>query len=419
MLFEPSQQNGIVLPSYFDPRANGESSVPTARGGLRAEMKRFDRQANDQELRYVHVSPFDQACMKYIFASSFSEDLEFEDFAAIVVLGVSMLINLASVVSNVVTAASGGQSTLSTIVFSVECFVVYANFSLLIAVAIDTIRNEKYGCDTAADALFLCNNVTSFSVLRLLSYASPSAASRVILQQLHNARDWQDRLAVAYVILKLLAAFAIAIAAVVLKLPQVFFTALPVSQWTASQWLQLIGLVLNLSKIDRSYETETKILLGAVHQHYMPPGGPKDRDDRELGLYSKLLQTFHIEEELTFEVFEVIFDFHFGVNFVDNVEGKKMKFWNFLAFLIQLDNDKLRKYLQMTQSMAPHFESGRKAFQAAVLEQDALAMDLALWRTDPTQDCVIDLEEAHPELFRTVYTCVDPSEAIENAAQHL
>jgi hypothetical protein len=121
---------------------------------------------------------------------------------------------------------------------------------------------------------------------------------------------------------------------------------------------------------------------------------------------------FGLDDDVTFELFEVIFDYHFGVGEIQTPAGKRAKFWNFISFMLQLDNEKLRQYLHMTRSRASFFEDGRKAFGKGVLEGDTLAMDMALWRSDPIRPSVIDLCHQQRHKFQTIFECDDPSDAI-------
>ncbi|CUG36612.1 membrane-associated protein, putative [Bodo saltans] len=82
-----------------------------------------------------------------------------------------------------------------------------------------------------------------------------------------------------------------------------------------------------------------------------------------------------------------------------------LRFMNFFTFILKIDNNLLRKFLQMSSSPLLFYEQGRKSFQQAYEENDIVGMNLALWRSDPEDRNTVQWSLRHEQCFNIVFRC--------------
>eukprot|EP00658_Telonema_sp_P-2_P042513 TRINITY_DN30529_c0_g1_i2.p1 TRINITY_DN30529_c0_g1~~TRINITY_DN30529_c0_g1_i2.p1 ORF type:complete len:286 (-),score=70.00 TRINITY_DN30529_c0_g1_i2:40-783(-) len=87
---------------------------------------------------------------------------------------------------------------------------------------------------------------------------------------------------------------------------------------------------------------------------------------------------------------------------------RAMKAFNFMAFILHVDNQSLRRYLQMVDSPLKFYADGNKAFSACVRARDVPGMEMMLWRSDPDYNSTLVRGEKLPNTFRLTFTCEDP-----------
>lgn len=547
---------------------------------------RLDEQARFFGRRHTArlIPIYNQGCLKYIFAEAFDSSFDIKEVVGVLTFIASIFVNLASAVVNMNDSVTQdpGESVLawvrvlSQFIFIAEFVVIFGLFALFLATIADAFCRRGIGTDLATDLVTLGTEIAGFSSIKIVAWISPSAASRWILLEIKRSYGQQQKFRVLLMLLGYIGACVLAAATVILKLTQIDFTSsVPIADWTLSQWLQLIGLIMNLSKVDGSYSTETRCLLDSVHQHFCPPGGPRDENPKSEALVSRIWSFFQIPRRLHYELFEVVFDFHFGTGAesrrntttspvarqesmaspqlfppsfstgaqfsqdqssgvaapqpdggaaaatasapehddtreqvveqetasrqqvepedganrqddiapestsvevaplgrksarkrpapgeaatytdyvvdkepeLDNLFSKSedrrtaaraavaaeqqqgggdavasrrstfaewkhdvRKMLNFAAFLLKIDNELLRQYLQMTQSPLHFYASGRRAYTKAYELGDQLTMDMTLWRSDPTSDRVMRWAHKNPKSFRLFLRCEDPS----------
>eukprot|EP00658_Telonema_sp_P-2_P023329 TRINITY_DN19345_c0_g1_i1.p1 TRINITY_DN19345_c0_g1~~TRINITY_DN19345_c0_g1_i1.p1 ORF type:complete len:244 (-),score=43.87 TRINITY_DN19345_c0_g1_i1:90-821(-) len=174
------------------------------------------------------------------------------------------------------------------------------------------------------DIIDVAKIVASFSVLKVVRVASISFIQERLIPRFQMAVSCWDYIRAVIFVIGWAVLVVVAGGAVVLKVSQVYFTGvISIEEWTIGQVVQLIGLVSNLAKVDTSYDAETAALLSAVHKHYRGPGGPDSLDPKNEGLYSLILTKLDIPRSRSYELFESVFDYHFGKE--DKKKSRQMR----------------------------------------------------------------------------------------------
>ncbi|ESL10678.1 hypothetical protein TRSC58_01584 [Trypanosoma rangeli SC58] len=312
--------------------------------------------------------------------------------------------------------------TMSGVVFFSEFLVVYTLFLFLIIVTLHAIVCDNVGAKLAGDIAALSNRISTFSTFRVVAIVSPAFAINHIFPIFQNAMTLTDYLRAVVLFLLWLCACVLAMAAVMLKMTQISFTSShSITNWSLSEFIQLIGLTMNLARLDDSYTTETEVLLDAVHHHFCSPGIPRGLNRVEC-LYTRICDFLSLSRPTNYEYFDVIFNYHF--KYKQNPEKmtiymKLRKMLNYLAFVLRMDNSVLRRLLQMSQSPLPFFRMGRDAFVQSFREHDELGMLIAVWRSDPASVPVKMFARENKKGFDVTYICADGREVwdVENLSQ--
>lgn len=405
---------------------------------------------------------YDQACHKYVFSNLFSPGIEFMEFFYLCFNLVMVIVNLGMTIINVFfndydDSIMEWVKVTSIVVFSIEFAVVcIITLFLLITIAHAFIVNNV-GTTLAIDVATLMNYASTFSMLRLIGFASPSYATREILPIFLNATQLTDYLLFLLYGAVWLCLCIIAFLALIMKVTQIDFAFTEsITEWTFPQFVQLIGLLMNLARVDDSYLKETSVLLDAINRHYIKPGEPRGlgvQDDP--CLYSKLLRCLHMPQYQYYEYFNVIFDFHMDWHLRSEIKEKELKkldslfernheryekelvkieeewekhkeeirknksyeqpklplaqrmrkCFNYLAFIFQIDNVQLRRFLQMVQSPLPFYQVSRQSFMVSFVERDKTGMDIALWRSDPIAAETRAYANKNPDQFNISFMC--------------
>ncbi|EKF31772.1 hypothetical protein MOQ_004388 [Trypanosoma cruzi marinkellei] len=376
------------------------------------EQQRYLREIN----RPHNISLWDQACVGHLFPGMFEGTIDAMELFHLLKMLVMVVINSATVAINVfheTTSVSSLEWTkpMSRVVFLIEFLVVYFFLLFLIVVILHAIACGNVGANLAGDIAALSEKITSFSALRVVAIVSPSFAINNIFPIIQNAMSVSEYLRAAFFFVLWLCACVLATAAVVLKVTQIeFASTLSISSWTIGEFIRLVGLTMNLARVNDSYETETQLLLDAVHRHFCSPGMPKVSFNRVECLYTRICDHLSLPRPKKYEYFDAIFEYHFKLA----QEQKNMpllmklrKMLNYLAFILRMENAVLRRLLQMSQSPLPFFQMGRDAFFQCFNEQDELGMLVAVWRSDPASLPVKMFGMENKGVFNITYKCED------------
>ncbi|PWV02526.1 hypothetical protein C4B63_2g153 [Trypanosoma cruzi] len=376
------------------------------------EQQRYLREIN----RPHTISLWDQACVGHLFPGMFEGTIDAIELFHILKMLVMIAINSVTVAVNVFYGTTSVSSLewakpMSRVVFIIEFLVVYFFFFFLIVVMLHAIAYGNVGANLAGDIAALSERITSFSSLRVVAIVSPDFAINNIFPIVQNAVSVSEYLRAALFFVLWLCACVLAMAAVVLKVTQIeFASTLSISSWTFGEFIQLVGLTMNLARVNDSYETETQVLLDAVHRHFCSPGMPKDSFNRVECLYTRLCDYLSLPRPKKYEFFDAIFDYHFKLAQEQKnipLPMKLRKMLNYLAFILRTDNAVLRRLLQMSQSPLPFFQMGRDAFFQCFNENDELGMLVAVWRSDPASLPVKLFGMENKGVFNITYKCED------------
>lgn len=355
----------------------------------------------------TYLSRWEQACFKYLFPGAFDASIDVGELQLLGTFGFSILLNIVSVHLNVFGGhtATGITSTdvAAMAVFIFEYVVVVSTFLLALLIAGEAWWTRKLSTDTAVDLVEVTQQVSGFSALKIVRLVSPQLVTGWIFPLFQNARSTAELARGACLAFGWLVCVGFSCLAVVLKVSQVgFVTKIALTEWTFSQFLLLFGLVLNLAKVDASYDTEMASLLRSLHCHFAGPGGPASLNEKSEGLYSKFLKFVGVERPKSFEYFEAIFDEHFGTEMESCDADKIRRFINFLAFLLKLDCQLLSRLLHMIRSPLSMYVAARADFQSAVTVED---VECAIRRADPCGSYIKSGEELSPDAFFLFFRC--------------
>ncbi|ORC92067.1 uncharacterized protein TM35_000042810 [Trypanosoma theileri] len=380
--------------------------------GRRLEQQRYAGFTN----KSYRIPLWDQSCLKYIFGDTFEGTIELEELFSIGKMIIMMAVNCITVAINVFHDTSSKKSLLwivmtAKVVFCIEFAIVYFFVFFLLCVIVEAVARDNVGTSLAVDIAALTNRISTFSALRFISMASPAFVIETTLRIIQNSFTKRDYLKLLLFSVVWLATCLFAGAAVVMKVTQIDFTSTKnINDWSLTEYIQLVGLIMNLARVDDSYMTETCVLLDGVNRHFCPPGKPRDRLGRSECLYTRFCYFFGIARYAKYEYFDVIFDYHFDFD----SRRKKMtmrvkirKMLNYLAFILRMDNSVLRRFLQMTRSSLPFYEKGRNAFMVSFREDDIVGMDIALWRSDPLSEPTQLFGRKRRNEFNITYECED------------
>ena len=388
----------------------------------------LEKHASRRHTNYF-ITAWQQTCLKYIFPGAFEERIDFMELVAIAILFGSVILNIVMVSINVfgtqVDSEVSSIRVTGNVIFIFELVIVYILFVCLVCVVIHGLIRKRVGTNFVVDVVDLAKSVAAFSVLKSVRVVSVSFIQENLVPRFTHAVSCFDYFKAFLAVAVWLVMVVVTGGAVLIKVSQVYFTGvIPVQEWTLQQVILIIGLVSNLAKVDTSYAAETEALLSAVHKHYCGPGGPDSLNPTEEGLYSKVLTRIGVERP-SFEFFESVFEYHFGQ--LDNKRMqhrrrsasaeeayrsskryRSLKAFNFMAFVLHIDNQSLRRYLQMVDSPLKFYADGRKAFSACVYDRDIPGMEMMLWRSDPEYELTLVRGERFPNTFRLTFTCEDP-----------
>lgn len=357
---------------------------------------------------HVGVSRWAQASFKYVFVDAFDTSLDWKEVQAIVTLLVSLLLNTVSLTASVVALRVGSNSPFYSVVAISEFAVLALLWALLAAEAVEAGCKRNFSTSVVIDVLFLCSKISSFSWLQSVNVISLATVTDTLLPLALQARTLRQYTAVVGAALLWLGVCFLAGLAVTLKISQVSFITDSVASWSLSQWLQLLGLILNISKIDASKEATTDALMLCAQLHFSGPGGPQPEYPKEEGLYARFAKKLGFQEPRSFELFEAIFNKHYGDSESDaqSAEGKWKKMANFAAFALRLSNAQLRQFLHMIFSPLPWYKKRRRNFGACACKNVA-AMQHCLAQADPAGNAVECEFSEHPNEFSMCFVCED------------
>lgn len=435
------------------------------------EQARYDMPS----LESYRIPIYDQACFKYVFSPSlFEPDFEVSQLLSLLVWFVFTHVSLFMTFINVFYNAPSDAllpwvTEVRKFIFTLEFAVVLSLYVILLATLADALYKRNIGVKLAHDIATVVILLATFSVLRVVGFASPSFAMRRILPVFINAVRLLDYLTVFLFLGGWLIACLIAVISVVVKVTQIDFAfTKSITHWNIVEVIQLIGLVANLARVDDSYYKEVSVLLDAIHKHYIQPGTVKEAVQLESEcLYSRLLAWLRLPQWMYFTHLEVIYNYH--LNWRWRSAGRKEKhslvsrpsmvslkeaerhhqyarnvrpssecthykrqraadrihyssstnpipvsfslqlrrFLKYLSFALSVNTVDLRRYLQMTQSPLPYYRWGRESFTTAFLEKDFVVMDMALWRNDPVSAETRKYADKATDQFNIRYVCED------------
>ncbi|RNF16470.1 uncharacterized protein Tco025E_05171 [Trypanosoma conorhini] len=389
---------------------------PAKHLGRSLEQQRYLREIN----RPYIISLWDQACLGYLFPGMFEGNIDAMELFHILKMVLMVATNSVTVAINVFHGTTTSLNfldwarTMSGVVFFSEFLVVYSLLVFLLVVIVQATLCGNVGAKLAGDIAALSNRISTFSAFRVVAIVSPAFAVNRILPIFQRAMSLADYLRAVIFLLLWLCACVLAMAAVMLKMTQISFTSTQsITNWSLGEFIQLIGLTMNLARLDDSYTTETQVLLDAVHHHFCSPGIPKDGLNRMECLYTRVCDYLSLPRPTNYAHFDVIFNYHFKYKQEPEemtLRMKLRKMLNYLAFVLRMDNAVLRRFLQMSQSPIPFFQMGRDAFVQSFKEQDELGMLVAVWRSDPALVPLNMFARENKKGFDITYTCADGRE---------
>lgn len=390
----------------------------------------------DGDISSLRIPLYEQACHKYIFRDLFDPGFQLMELFFLVLNVGMVIVNIAMTVVNVFfnsdTVFLSWVRVSATVVFAAEFGVVMAMLLGLLLILLHAWVTNNVGTNLAADVSTVINAMATFSIFRVLGLASPTFAGRRILPFFMSAVQWTDMVKGAFFVLVWLCMCGVAFVVLITKVSQIGFTlTTSITEWSFPNFVQLLGFLMNVARVDDAYLKEVSVLLDAVHRHYLLPGEPAEAKPTEAPcLYALVSKVLGIPQYQYYDFFNTIFNRHFDWHLQADVksENKKRleeleaaddraglkKFWKrrqrqwagsaycaecppplplrkrlrkfatYLAFIFQIDTLSLRRYLQMTQSPLPFYQLGRRSFEVAFVERDKTGMDSALWRSDPT-----------------------------------
>lgn len=410
------------IPEHLVPE--GRRKEDTASVLRRMNQMYHDWQAEldtNADCEMVDIPAWNQSCFKYVFHDAFEETLDWGEIQALAALVVSMGINVTVVVLNVFVNTPqfhwASTQIAAQLVFIVEFALVMIMFAFLVIAIIQAILTNRANTGFAVDCVQIARFVGEFSALQVVRLVSPIVVVDGVLPFIIEARTTKDYIKAFAVIFAWCAGCFLAALTVVIKVSQVMFVNegdLLIS-WTATQFMVILGLVLNLTKIDRSYDSVTESLLECVHKHYIGPGElVEHEDDISRTIYAALLRCLDIDRSASFTFFSSVFNYHFGDNNDEGVVAAELtwqeraaKVLNFMSFIAKLDNRLLQRYLEMVDSPQYHYVYGRQMFSKCLAEGDVSGMEMAVWLCDPFSDEVYRLYKKYPDAFKVMFNCTD------------
>jgi hypothetical protein len=234
-----------------------------------------------------------------------------------------------------------------------------------------------------------------------------------ILPFFTEARTTKEYLRAVFVLLAWCGGVLASALCLVLKVSQVSFAgSTPVSAWTFTNFAVMFGLLLNLAKVDSSYDAVSGALLEAIHKHYIGPGNVLvSKTDKSRSLFAKVMKLAGIERDALFTFFGTVFNYHFGENTLNEVDmplkHRLRKTANFMSFVAKLDNRMLERFLEMVESPMLHYQVGRRVFQESLRDGDVSGMEMAVWLCDPLSDEAYNMARKYPHAFHITYQCDD------------
>eukprot|EP00796_Vickermania_ingenoplastis_P009677 gene9677-6774_t len=296
----PWNQNVIIRPPRYD--------------GRRLEAQRYSLPPCPP----YRIPLYDQAVFKYVFDSLYANHLTLMQVLFLLQAVAMFALNLAMTVVNVMFAVSLAEEisrwivVAASVCFILEFAVAALCLVLLVVVMAEAVIFNNIGTSLAHDISLLVTLGGTFSVLRLTGLATPLFALRRIVPLFQRAVTSFDYfvgvLAVIFWIFIMFATFVVLIA----KMSQIYFAlVLPVTSWSIMQYVRLVGLCVNLSRVDDSYFKEMSVLLDACHRHYAFPGEAEEAHPYERPcLVSRIRIKLHIPMYMYFTLFDTIYNFH-------------------------------------------------------------------------------------------------------------
>lgn len=295
------------------PRENFREAPPNLEG-RRWEAQRFSLPTCPP----YRIPLYDQAVFKYVFDSLFVDHITLMQYFFLIQSVAMFVLNLIMTVVNVVSAVTFTQeispwiTTAATVCFLLEFAVTVICLLFLIVVMLEAIIFNNIGTSLAHDISFLITLGGSFSVLRFAGLATPLFAMRRIVPLFQRASSAGDYcIGIISIILWIFACF-ISFLVLISKASQIYFAlVLPIPSWTIMDYIRLVGLCVNLSRVDDSYFKEMSVLLDAAHRHYAFPGEAEEAHPYEkICLLSRIRVFFRIPMYMYFTLFDTVYNFH-------------------------------------------------------------------------------------------------------------
>jgi hypothetical protein len=371
-----------------------------------------------REARSVLIPAWDQACFKYLFHGAFESSIDPGELQVLVSLIVALIINVVVVALNVFQSERNldkpSMQIAANIVFTGEFVLINGILLMLLIMILQCAIQRRFTTGFAINIFELFSTGGNFSTLQIVRLFSPVVILNWLLPMAQTARTKRDWAKFIFFIVVWLVGCVLAVLTVLLKVTQVGFVATnDLGAWTFSEYLLVLGLVLNIAKVDTSYDAVNISLLQTIHDHYTgPPMINLERRHRGPGWFYYMNTAVGIDRTRLYAFFSTVFDYHFGEENDGLADEETMtvgervgKMLNFLSFVAQLDNSMLERLLDMQRSPMHHFEVGRQMFQQALEEGDICGMEFAVSMCDPLSDTVHRLRRKFPKSFHVVLEC--------------
>ena len=365
----------------------------------------------------VSIPAWNQAAFKYVFNDAFDTALDVGELQALSALIAGVVINVVVVTYNIFNVPPSNfiSTTIAAhIVFFSEFIFVGLAFIIMFATIVHTLFKNKITTGFAVDVVDMARFVGEFSSLQTIRLVSPVVVVGFVLPYITEARTTREYVRGIFVVLAWAIAVVLAGLCVVIKTSQVSFSAqAPLTGWTVQNYLVMVGLMLNLAKVDSSYDAVSVALLESVHRHFIGPGQiVVSKADKSRSLFSKAMKFIGVERDAIFTFFGTVFNYHFGTdNTLTDADlsfsERMRKTLNFMSFVAKLDNRMLERFLEMVESPMYHYQVGRRMFAESHASGDVSGMEMAVWLCDPLGDEAFKMEAKFPDAFGIVFECAD------------